>query len=113
MGSPSFARTRSISTGLLLVALLAACGPGPEQQVIPKPSGPAPQASPAAVQTAAPPPSSSAASAPARVPAPIASFPARARELYESIGDEYMVVTQGDAATRAARKMFELVNELL
>jgi gamma-glutamyltranspeptidase/glutathione hydrolase len=39
---------------------------------------------------------------------PLGPFPAHPRELYESYGRAFMVVTQGDASTRAARRMFEL-----
>ena len=39
---------------------------------------------------------------------PTATFPKRNRHVYESYGAKYMVVSQGDATTRAARKMLEL-----
>src|SRR6185436_21105604 len=39
---------------------------------------------------------------------PLGPFPAHPREVYESYGRAFMVVTQGDASTRAARRMFEL-----
>lgn len=50
------------------------------------------------------------AQAQAQVPAPLphGPFPEGARPLHESFADQYMVVTQGEASTRAARKMFEL-----
>lgn len=39
-------------------------------------------------------------------PAPVADFPARDRKLYESVGEKFMVVSQGEATTRAAREIF-------
>jgi len=45
---------------------------------------------------------------PAASSVPTATFPKRNRDVYESYGAKYMVVSQGDATTRAARKMFEL-----
>src|SRR4051812_39596156 len=101
-------RKRALSRSLLVVALSVGCGPSPTLQVLPKPSTSPPQASASPPQASATPLSPAEAKAPARAAVPVASFPARARELYDSSGDEYMVVTQGDAATLAARKMFEL-----
>ncbi len=88
--------------GYLLTLLLSACGPAPEPQTHPKTPPP-----PLLTASVSPPPPVSSTPPPPPPPIPIANFPARARELYESTGDQFMVVTQGEATTKAARAMFE------
>lgn len=92
-------RKQAVWLSLLVTSLMSACGPSPEPHVQSKPIDPHPQQIVAKAESP---------KAPERPLIPIATFPERQHDLYESTGDEYMVVTQGDAATRAARKMFEL-----
>ncbi|HRI62966.1 MAG TPA: gamma-glutamyltransferase [Polyangium sp.] len=92
-------RIKSTWLPLTLTSLLSGCGSPPEAHIQSKPVEVHPQPTITKVE----PPQ-----APQPAVIPIATFPERQRNLYESTGDEYMVVTQGDAATRAARKMFEL-----
>src|SRR5262245_16682713 len=91
---------------LLGPAVIGGCSPGspaqpdvPHPQLSPPGASKAPQAA-SAPQAAAPP------AAPIRVP--VATFPERPHALFESTGEKYMVVSQGEATTKAARKMLEM-----
>src|SRR5690242_20643886 len=103
MASPTSSARRLL--GLVGITSVALVGCPPTAPSVPTPPSP-PSAQPPPTASAPAPQASAAQPAPAKVP--LGPFPARPRELYESYGDKYMAVTQGDASTRAARKMFEL-----